>query len=144
MRRAVSWGLTIGSGFLFALWVWMGGHLLAGRASFGGGGQPVEIVSFLTIGAVSGFGLFAGVRTLFAHRVVEQPEIENARRDGANRSGRLIGKVLFAFGGAGLYTLGEARAQTESFNGLMFIGYGAIFCLAAGGACLFAFRKRSE
>jgi hypothetical protein len=50
MSRAVFWSLTIGAGFLFTLWLWMGGKLLTGRASFGGGGQPVETVS-LSAGA---------------------------------------------------------------------------------------------
>jgi hypothetical protein len=56
----------------------------------------------------------------------------------------VIGWILVGFGTLAVYTLVQVRAQTTTFDGLMFIVYGCVFCLALGGACLFAFRKRPQ
>jgi hypothetical protein len=144
MRRATALVLTICCGVLFGCWLLPLTFLITGRSSFGGGGLPVEFISFSVVGLISGFGFFAGVRSLLAHSTNRTPVEENPKQTDTSRLVRVIGWILGGFGTLAVYTLAQVRAQTTSFDGLMFIVYGCVFCLALGGACLFAFRKRPQ
>ncbi len=144
MRRATALVLTICCGVLFGCWLLPLTFLITGRASFGGGGLPVEFISFSVIGLISGFGLYTGVRALLARSVNRTPVEESPKQTVPSRLVRVIGWILVGFGTLAVYTLAQVRAQTTSFDGLMFIVYGCVFCLALGGACLFAFRKRPQ
>jgi hypothetical protein len=142
MRRTTALVLTICCGILFACWLQAFTYLITGRASFGGGGLLIEYICFSIIGLVSGFGFYAGARALLVRSANKPPAVENARQAQANRPARIVGWILVSFGALSVYTLEQARSQTTSFDGLMFIVYGAVVCLVLGGACLFAFRKR--
>jgi Tol biopolymer transport system component len=142
IRRTTALVLTACCGILFAAWLVGLIQLLAGRTSFGGGGQPIEYISFSTIGLVSGFGLYAGIRTLLARSATKPPAEEGVKPTDTGRPMRVVGWILVSFGLAGVEALVEARAQATSFDGLIFIVYGVVFCLGLGGSCLYAFRKR--
>jgi hypothetical protein len=73
MRRATALVLTICCGALFGCWLLPLTFLIAGRASFGGGGLPVEFIGFSVIGLISGFGFYTGVRALLAHSTNRTP-----------------------------------------------------------------------
>ena len=144
MRRATALVLTICCGVLFGCWLLPLTFLITGRSSFGGGGLPGEYISFSVIGLISGFGFYTGVKALLAHSTTRTPIEKSPKQIDTNRLVRVIGWILVGFGTLAAYTLAQVRAQTTSFDGLMFIVYGCVFCLALGGACLFAFRKRLE
>ena len=144
MRRATALVLTICCGVLFGCWLLPLTFLITGRASFGGSGLPVEFISFSVIGLISGFGFYTGVRALLVHSANRTPVEKNPKQTDPSRLVRVIGWILVSFGTLAVYTLAQVRAQTTSFDGLMFIVYGCVICLALGGACLFAFRKRPQ
>src|SRR5713101_1559579 len=124
MRRTTALVLTICCGVLFGCWLLPLIFLITGRASFGGGGLPVEFISFSIIGLVSGFGFYTGVRALLAHSVNRTPVEESPKQTDTSRLVRVIGWILVGFGILAAYTLAQVRAQTTSFDGLMFIVYG--------------------
>src|SRR5260370_10060519 len=142
MRRATVFVLTICCGVLFGCWLLPLTFLITGRSSFGGGGLPVEFISFSVIGLISGFGFYTGVSALLAHSTTRTPIEKSPKQTDTNRLVRVIGWILVGFGTLAAYTLAQVRAQATSFDGLMFIVYGSVFCLVLGGACLFTFRKR--
>jgi membrane protein implicated in regulation of membrane protease activity len=144
MRRITALVLTICCGVLFVCWLLPLAYLITGRASFGGGGLPIEYICFSVIGLVSGCGFYAGLRGLLARSPKQTSRRESTKQIETNRLARVVGWVLVSFGGLALYTLAQVRAQTTSFDRLMFIVWGAVFCLALGGACLFAFRKHPQ
>jgi hypothetical protein len=138
MRRATAIALTICCGVLFGCWLLPVSFLIAGRTSFGRVVSPIEYICFAFIGLMSGFGLKAGLRALFSRS-------DNSRAaNGPGRLARTAGWMLTVFGALAVNALAQVRGQTASFSGLGFIAYPAVVCLALGGACLFAFRKRPE
>lgn len=144
MRRAIAIVLTVCCGILFGCWLLPIPYLITGRASFGGGGLPIEYISFSVIGLVSGFGLYTGLRVLFSRSATRPHAGKSGNQRAPDRLARAVGMILVIFGALAVYTLAEVRAQTTSFNGSGFIAYPAVICLALGGACLFAFRKRPQ
>jgi uncharacterized membrane protein len=111
--------------------------VVTGRASINRHALPVEYLSILLVGLFSGFGLYAGVRALFARSAEKTSGRETVKRTETNRAVRIIGWVLVTFGLlAACTTLAEVPALINSF-----FGYATAFCFVLGGACLFAFRQ---
>jgi hypothetical protein len=107
MRRVTALLLTGLCGVLFALWARELVALISGRATFGGGGLPVEYLSFAIIGIFCAFGLYAGVGAL-----PRRPE-----STGSHRPMRIAGWILAGFGGVGACTLVMTAEMTISSAG---------------------------
>jgi hypothetical protein len=139
VRPAFNLLLTMSSGAIFLSWLLSFSYLITGRSRFGGG-RAIEYVSFALIGLASGVGLYLGGRELLARspRKTSQPHTGGRRE--TNGALLIVGWVLMSFGILTGYTLSEIWAQTKSFEGVMWMVFGSVFCLALGSACLIAFR----